>query len=379
MESSMKIEGRQTSFLLHVTDLNRSGAGVAKDENGRVIFIPFTAPGDWVKVRIIQEDKKFAHAEMITLEKPSPLRLTPPCPVFGKCGVCQWQHVPYDLQWETKVKGVIQSLKRLQIPLPSARDEIPATQIWNYRNRIQLRGEGSDLGFLQERSQKLIPIQKCEIARPEINESLPQIQREGSTKYGRYKVEVEVSPSGKIKTAWNSPHAAMGFRQVHDLQNQALKSWIHTHLTEAPILYDLFGGSGNLSFDLSSKMGQIHCVDTSISKERVKGAPAHVEFHETPVRTWLARRVKEGSKKAGSVAIIDPPRSGLRNDLPAIESSLRHLEVHQVITVGCDPDAWAKDLAGWIKQGWILKKVAWIDLFPQTTHIESLALLESLG
>src|SRR5690349_20214142 len=118
---------------LIIQDLARGGAGVARDASGRVIFVPYSAPGDRVRVRITESKKNYAQAELIELLEPSSLRQQPPCPVFGRCGGCQWQHLPYSLQWETKVKGVLHALGRVQVEPPARLEELAAERIWEYR------------------------------------------------------------------------------------------------------------------------------------------------------------------------------------------------------------------------------------------------------
>ena len=93
----------QPPIELEIQDLSRGGAGVARDASGRVIFVPFTAPGDRVRVRVAQAKKQnYANAELLEVVRPAELRQQPVCPVFGQCGGCQWQHLPYSLQWKTK-------------------------------------------------------------------------------------------------------------------------------------------------------------------------------------------------------------------------------------------------------------------------------------
>ncbi len=363
---------------LKITDLSRGGAGVSRDETGRVVFVPFSAPGDRVEVKIVEEDKRYAQGEILKIVEPSPDRQVPRCPAFTNCGGCQWQHLPYDRQWETKVNGVLHALSRVQISIPDFFDHIPAERVWEYRNRIQLRGEGNQLGFFRPGSRELVPINRCDIARPEINAVWEEVRSEGSRFKKPYKVEVEVLPNGEIRKTWNSSHSASGFRQIHDDQNEKLKSWIYHALDSADVLYDLFGGSGNLSLSFQSKMKEIHCVDVSSPRTRPEGVSAHFYFHRQSTLTWV---VKEAAKAAETnqadrrVAILDPPREGLGTSFAEIAKSLEILNVREIVAVGCDPDSWARDISRWVKRGWKLKKLMAIDLFPQTHHIEAVGLL----
>jgi tRNA/tmRNA/rRNA uracil-C5-methylase (TrmA/RlmC/RlmD family) len=226
-----------------------------------------------------------------------------------------------------------------------------------------------------------VSVDRCWIARPEINQNLENVRKQGLQLKKPYKVEVEVTLTGSVKYAWNSRHAAGGFRQVHDAQNEKLRNWIVREISSSPVLYDLFGGWGNLSIPLVDKMSEIHCVDLSTPVEHPPHVPAHLHFHQAPVLEWLQEAVSrirpEKEKKA--VAILDPPREGLAEHFQEIAQALKALGVQEIIAVGCDPDAWARDVGRWIKQGWKLEKVMVIDLFPQTSHIESVGLLRNSG
>ncbi len=389
--------------VVTITDLARGGSGVARiypdalqtevevPTKGMVVFVPFTLPGDKVRIRITGKEKRYLEGELLEIVTPSPDRVIPKCPVFQVCGGCQWQHIPYELQWKTKVKGVVHALDRLGISVPEL-EEIPAQQVWTYRNRVQLRGFQNEIGFLKRSSTEWVPIRRCEIAREEINETLEETRLLGSELVRPYKVEVEVTLDSEIKRAWNAPHAATGFRQVHDEQNERLKDWVKRELKSGgSVLYDLFGGSGNLSLGLKEAFSEIHCVDTGapqVKDPAQKSGPGYF-FHKAKVLPWILKRaafsgVSTGSLAAtpggsdldGVTALLDPPRAGLGQDFRDISGSLQKLGVKKVIHIGCDVDAWAGDLSKWRNRGWKIEKIMLLDLFPQTIHLESAAVLK---
>lgn len=382
------------TVTLAIQDLARGGAGVARDESGRVVFVPFTAPGDEVRARIIETKKNYAQAELVEIIKPSPHRQTPPCPVFGRCGGCQWQHLPYELQWKTKFQGALHALARVGIEKPSREgwvEELPAERIWEYRNRVQLRGLGDELGFFAAGTNQRVPVDRCPIARPEINAAWGETREEGRRFDQPYKVEVEVLPDGTIRRSWNSRHGAQGFRQVHDEQNEKLKRWVASALTPGREVLDLFGGAGNLSLGLAQGPALavgVHCVDLGaptgdVARELAAGwggAPGGFAFHREPVVRWLVKKASNAQRRAQPAAplsvILDPPREGLGADFTAIASALEALGAREIVAVGCDPDAWARDLSRFAKRGWKLERAAILDLFPQTPHVESIARLD---
>lgn len=367
----------QNTIELVISDLSRGGAGLARDSSGRVIFVPYTAPGDRVRVKIISEEKRYAQGELIEVLTASHIREKPLCPVFGRCGGCQWQHLPYSLQWETKLNGVKHALMRVKIEPPDTWDTFPAANPWNYRNRIQLRGQVDKLGFFAAKSHELIHVSQCEIARSEINQALPMIRQEGSKLSRPYKVEIEVMPDGEVRSFWNSSHASGGFRQVFDEQNEQLKKWVGSGLSNGRALLDLFGGSGNLSLPMTDNMNEIHCIDLAAPKSRSANQPPSINFHRSAVMPWLLRAaaIEEFRSKGPWSAIMDPPREGLGTEFGDIQSALRQIGVDELVMVGCNPDSWAMDLSKFIRKGWKLTKVAALDFFPQTPHIESMALL----
>jgi 23S rRNA (uracil1939-C5)-methyltransferase len=369
-------QGSETMDL-EITDLARGGAGVGRAADGRVVFVPLTAPGDLVRVRIVSAEKRYAHGELVELLKPSSVRQEPRCPAFGKCGGCQWQHLPYEVQWKTKVRGVTQALARAGIE-PAKVEELPAERVWEYRNRIQLRGEGKQLGFYAVGSRALVPVDRCDIARPELNARWEALREQGSLLPREYKVEVEVQANGEVREAWNQGHAALGFRQVHDEQNCQLQQWVRSALAgHEGGIFDLFGGSGNLSLPLALEVPsrEIHCVDVSVPGSEQVAAnlfPSNLRFHRSPVLKWALRQKRLPGRWA---AILDPPREGLGKDHGELAVALERLGVERIVAVGCDPDAWVRDVSKWVGRGWRLERAGILDLFPQTPHVESLALL----
>ena len=363
-------------LILKISDLARGGAGVGRDLSGRVVFVPFSAPQDLLRVQIVEESKTYAWGEIVEILEPSPLRVKPPCPIFGQCGGCQWQHIPYALQWRTKLIGVAESLKRVQIHDHPPIDEYPAEKVWHYRNRIQLRGKENLIGFFSPRSQALVPAKNCEISHPLINAEWEKTRKLGEELRSPYKVEVEVdAKKNRIKRAWNEPHSASGFKQVHDDQNEEMKKWIQSALPSGEILLDLFGGSGNFSRTLKSHFKEIHCVDLTTPKNEALETKDGLFFHRSLVKNWLSKQDPAKYRTKGA-AILDPPRAGLGRDGKEIVNHLKQLSIHEVVMVGCQSDSFAKDLLQFTLQGFKIVKLAAFDFFPQTYHVESIAYLK---
>jgi 23S rRNA (uracil1939-C5)-methyltransferase len=139
------------------------GNGMARHD-GKVIFVPMTLPGEKVRVRIVDSKKDFARAEPVEILTPSPDRVKPPCPVFGRCGGCDWQHIDYQAQLREKVAMVEDALRRTGgLVFPGL--AIEPGKPWRYRNRIQIhRGPAGEGGFLARTSHSVVPIKTCPVS-----------------------------------------------------------------------------------------------------------------------------------------------------------------------------------------------------------------------
>jgi 23S rRNA (uracil1939-C5)-methyltransferase len=362
--------------LIKIHDLARGGSGVGKLENGAVVFVPFTAPGDEVEIKILENNKRYSEAACTEIVTASSERVTPPCPVFEKCGGCSWQHINYDLQFETKKKGVLQALKRAGIDASTlALDEIPAKNHYAYRNRIQLHGdpERKIIGFYAHKAKEIISIDHCPITRQEINDQLLPLARIGFEQFqAPFKLEIEVNAHGKIKHAFNEAHGAFGFRQVNDEQNEKLKDWVKANVVSAPLLLDLYGGHGNLSLPLLDQFQEIRCIDVSVPEK--KSPSAHFHFVKSDVRKWARAGASDQTQRKAASVILDPPRSGLGADFSEIEGELSRHRLHSVVLVSCDVDSFVRDTQHFLKKGYRLARLGVLDIFPQTPHVESLAL-----
>ncbi len=161
---------------MKIDRLAHLGSGVGRVDN-RVIFIPFTAPGDTVIARIIHKKKQYFHGEIREIVSQSPLRNPPQCDVFGICGGCHWQHLVYPTQLEFKEETFKDLLHRIgKVECKETPPIIPSPREYSYRCRVQLhtdyRGSEYALGFFKEASHEIIQFQYCHISDPLINSVL---------------------------------------------------------------------------------------------------------------------------------------------------------------------------------------------------------------
>ncbi|MCS7173404.1 MAG: 23S rRNA (uracil(1939)-C(5))-methyltransferase RlmD [Armatimonadetes bacterium] len=163
---------------LRIDRLSYGGRGVGRVD-GYVVFVPYTAPGDLVRARITRTKRDFAEAELVAVLEPGPDRTPPPCPYFGPCGGCTWQHLDYPAQLRIKEQIVRESLERLgglrDLPL---RPILPAPEPYHYRNKMEFAFHPEAiLGLhLRGRFDQVLGIERCLLPSPVVSEILQAVR-----------------------------------------------------------------------------------------------------------------------------------------------------------------------------------------------------------
>ena len=416
---------------LELTDMAYGGEAVGRHE-GMVIFAYLGAPGDIASVDVTLTKKSFARGSIVELIKPSDLRTDPPCPYFGSCGGCQWQHVRYQEQLNLKTHLVAEAFERIGHLPTEVLPTLGMEDLWHYRNTMEFgfTFEGEP-GLRRLRGHRIVPISECIISQLEINEVVdllwrcfvqdkmaeilphnafirvgdgpgPQtvvglfghgdwpeiaermvrerpdliagvVQRKGrgSEKgrvlFGREHTEHELL--GKRYRASIASFFQVNRTQVELLIQTAL-GWLD--LQPGEVILDAYSGVGTFSLQLAEKVARIIAVEASPSANvdaRINGAGlANLElvegnFGEVPLPMDRVEGV-----------VIDPPRGGIS---PEGMSGLLALSPRRIVYVSCDPTTLARDAALLVGAGYRLERVQPIDLFPQTYHVETVALFQS--
>ncbi len=174
-------------MLLNIEKLIYGGDGLARlpaDERGRgkAVFVPFVLAGEKIEAALTEEKPGFARAHASTILEPSPHRAQPPCPHFGRCGGCHYQHASYEHQLEIKKEILRENLRRLaKLELDCAIEMHPSPP-WNYRNRsrlqVQTRPEFA-VGYFKFASHELLPVEECPISSPLINRGIATLWQAG--------------------------------------------------------------------------------------------------------------------------------------------------------------------------------------------------------
>jgi tRNA/tmRNA/rRNA uracil-C5-methylase (TrmA/RlmC/RlmD family) len=345
---------------LTIDKLIHGGNGLGTLE-GKRIFVPFAAPGDRLDVEVVKDHGTFAEARILSVIEPAPCRVIPRCPVFGRCGGCQWQHLSYEAQLSWKREILRETLAHLGgVADPDVLPAIPSPKPWNYRNRIQLHVDSQGhAGFYRPKSHEVVEFEACAVADEQINVELSARREE----IGRRDRGIALRVDG-----------SEGFGQVNSEQNEQLKKLLCAWLAEIPheMVLELHAGSGNFTFALARVARSI--IASDIDGRAVRAAMQHLEIDRLTNVQFLCmpddRAVRRHANGCDCV-VIDPPRKGAAEAVSAIVEA----KPHAILSISCDPATLARDVRILCDNGYRLVRSQPIDMFPQTFHIESLTLL----
>lgn len=399
---------------------------------GKAVFVPYAIPGEGVRAEIVEEKARWARARLMGVLNPSSDRVAPPCPYFGPdaCGGCQWQHIAYPRQAELKQAIVADQLRRLgriaappvadtlALADPEAPDEAPAFLEYGYRNHTQfaVTADGR-LGYRRSASHDVLAIERCLLLAPQLDDlhaaldvAWPQLTgvslRAGANTgdalilfetAGNEPPELELdlpaacvlsTPAGVqplIGEPWLFEEvagrryriSAQSFFQVNTAGAAALMDTVlaYAAITPADIVLDLYCGVGLFALALADRAAEVIGIESSPSAcddfaWNASDRP-NVTLHEGAVEQVLPALREQGQQV--DVAVLDPPRAGAG---PAVLQTLAAFDPHRIVYVSCDPATLARDAAHLAGAGYRLVEAQPIDLFPQTYHVETVALWE---
>jgi 23S rRNA (uracil1939-C5)-methyltransferase len=339
---------------LEIVDVAFGGSGVARLD-GKVYFVPFTAPGDRVVARVRRDRKKFVEAQLEEVLIPGPARREPACKYFGRCGGCAYQHLDYGFQLELKSAQVEQTLRRVgRLEAVPMRAMVPAPQALGYRNRIRVHVQGRCAGFYATGSNLLVDVESCAIARPEVNVALRRL-RGAALEDGDYSLR---APGGG-GPFFEQTNEAMAREMVRLVADMVLKGQER--------LVDAFCGAGLFAKHLASAFKQVIGIEENV--HAVESARASAAGHERyicgDVGAHLGEVLQEQNLDSTTL-ILDPPATGLSARIVELVTAFPPAEV---VYVSCNPATLARDLVAF-GEGFRVESVTPLDMFPQTAEIE---------
>ena len=406
------------------------GAFLARVE-GKAVFVPLALPGEQARVRVVEEKRGYATAEVEEIVTASAERVAPACKHFGACGGCQYQHAEYKAQLEMKQTILRETLERGGVRAP---DEIAvlAGDPWAYRNRIRLAFDAEGrVGYRGRRSHAVIAIEECPIAAPLLvraalgaaelfrrfavpsrpaelslfcdaaeDSMLASVFTDGAARVpltdyfdalspqipslrGVELVEVHQSlPRTIARTGAESiAYRAAGFdyRVDHGAFFQ-VNRWLLDELVERVTeglhggqAWDLFAGVGLFARKLAEQFERVIAVESAPAamaglKHNLDGTNA------TAVRATTLEFLRGAAKgERPDVIVVDPPRTGLDAETTEL---LGRIGAPEMVYVSCDPATLARDLRALVGAGYAIERVTLADLFPQTFHLETVVKLQ---
>ena len=420
----------KTEVTLDIERMSYGPYGIGR-HNGRVFMVPYTGPGDRIVARVAQDHERFSIAEIVRIISPSAARRPAPCPAFGFCGGCSWQHISYATQLQAKQQSVDDALCRIgKLDGYELRPIIPSPQEYGYRRRIRLQvGPGGTLGFFSASSHDLVQIESCGIAAPALNECLPALKRwvrrigtalneielvsadeayrlivaarasgpfppadeaacaelvarEGiqglllrgpgwQKRWGETQVDFEIAPGMTLKAN------ADVFMQVNAAGNRLMLGSLLSLAEFRPDerVLELFSGCGNFTIPIARRTAAVVAVEADAQavadgkRNAQRNGIANVRWIRASAPKALAD-LKRRSAQFTKV-VLDPPRAGAKK----ITADIARMDPTKIVYISCNPATLARDLAALVKFGYNLGVVQPIDLFPQTFHVEAIALL----
>ncbi len=405
------------------------GQGILK-KDGLVIFVPYTVQGDRVVAEITKTKKNYAFGKLLSVISKSPFRTSPPCAYFGTCGGCTLQHIEYPTQLAIKKKFVVDALERIAKVPCTVEDALPAKSIWGYRRHITMslepRARGFEASFFSPITMSSLGIDKCLIFERNDEGALQKLQtalqkldhgniKKGSVKFVRsassqlicvfvfdeglpsnykeftkellstrlcegviWKEKNNVEPYGKIDTYFQIGElkfefSPLGFVQNHPEQSVNIYLKLCEMVNKADVrVIDVYCGIGVSSLLLAKK--GLEVVGIEQSEESILMAKKNMERNQVANVRFICGSAENliGSYLTGekeTVLILNPPRNGLSKEVIRKIVSGRPKEI---IYISCQPSTLARDIGELVAAGYDVKLCQPYDMFPQTTHIETI-------
>jgi 23S rRNA (uracil1939-C5)-methyltransferase len=408
------------------------GAFLARVE-GKTVFVPLTLPGEQARVRIAEDKRGYATAEAEEIVSAAPERVAPACRHFGVCGGCHYQHAGYAAQAAFKQAILRETLERGGVAVPEEMAMLAGEPL-AYRNRIRLAFDAKgNPGYRGRRSHAVIPVSECPIAAPlliEAAQAAAEVARQMKPAFRPAEIaffcnadetallaSVFTASAKKIRfdefaealaervpalqggellldgrkgeqprtvAHWGAAsllYRAAGFDyRVDRGAFFQVNRWLVEALVErvtadrkGALAWDLFAGVGLFARRLTAGFARVIAVESAPSATQALAANLK-HTSGIPVRATTLEFLRNSRKgKRPDLIVVDPPRNGLGAESCAL---LAEIAAPEMVYVSCDPATLARDLNALTNSGYAIQSIALADLFPQTFHLETVALLK---
>jgi tRNA/tmRNA/rRNA uracil-C5-methylase (TrmA/RlmC/RlmD family) len=402
--------GYHEEIELEIATLTNLGSGLGRvalpgeTEAKWVVMVPFTLPGERVRARVFRNQKNFSEADLVEVLTPSPHRVIPPCPVFGRCGGCQYQHLAYAEQLAWKQRQVAELLQHMAGVEFAVAPVISSPREFGYRSKITPHfnpprdpAVPPPIGFLRQGTRfDIVDVPRCPIATDAINARLTTVRAEIHTRaaageYLRGSTVLLREASGEVTTEYEAivtetvgdlklRFLARDFFQNNPFILPAFTGYVRSQAAAsgAGFLVDAYCGSGLFALSAAPAFERVAGIELSASsiafarENAAANGIANATFQAGDAATIFAG-LDPAFSPAATVVIIDPPRKGCDESFLA---QLFAFGPRAVVYVSCDPATQMRDLKQFLAAGYALKAVQPFDLFPQTRHLECVITLQ---
>lgn len=373
----------------------------------QAVFVPFTAAGDFVRVRIVECERNYARGVIEEILDPSPLRRTPPCPYFGVCGGCQLQHLDYRAQLEAKVSFVRESLRRIGHIEWDEGIGVRSAEEFGYRSRAEIKVSRDEdgrarIGYFRSGTQEVCEIENCLILLPAANRELQRLHTESSlVPNDATRVHLTVGDDELIVTPANGEQGraaefdsmgtahqriagvnyGFGVRSFFQGNRLLVEELVKEAVGNAAgkLAIDLYAGVGLFSLQLAKTFEQVCAVEGNrtaanhgVENARLNGVN-NVRYEPISVEAWL--KYKSAEIPRPDFALLDPPRAGA--GVKVVER-LAAMVPSALTYVSCDPATLARDLRLLLDYGYRIDSITALDMFPQTFHVETVVRMRNV-
>jgi 23S rRNA (uracil1939-C5)-methyltransferase len=378
-----------TPFKVQIEKIAAGGAGLARIE-GKTVFVEGCLPGELILCRAEKEHRSWLQAELLDIIEASEDRVQPACGLYGRCGGCNFQHLSYKAQIAAKTTILTDAFIRIGSIDPPQPKVFPSQQ-WEYRNRMQfhaMRGKEPAWGLKARKGSDLVQVSDCPIADPGIRGILQGYKKmmhkllppgnDRFTVYARDGLFLCEGGTRRGKTTILGQELTLD-TSVFFQSNGTMLEKLVTRLKELTAsvdhsqpMADLYCGVGTFATFLGTSFPHIDLVEEN--KTALALARENLATHDSAA--FYALR-SEGWAKTGifhrnyGFIVVDPPRQGFD---AALAAKLAIDGPPLLAYVSCDPATLARDSKILVKGGYKLAELGFFDFYPQTSHIESLAL-----
>ena len=380
--------------------LDDKGRAVTKID-GKITFVSNLLPNEEAEVKIINIKRKYNEAKVLKLLKTSSERVVPKCPYLN-CG-CQLKHLNYQKQLEYKQNKVKEILKKFGNITPKINKIVYDNNINHYRNKITLKVQ-NNVGFFQNHTNSFIPIKRCELVSEKVNNLIKELNQKDLSKVTEITIkdfddimliikgDMDISNlsakviylNDKLMTKDKFVMVKLkgltfkiskeAFFQVNKYMTEKLYDLALNYLKpdKTKTVLDLYCGTGTISLILSKHFKKV--IGIELNKEAIDCAQENKKINKINNVNFIcgdaSKEIKKVQDKIDYI-IVDPPRSGLTKE--GIGHILK-LNPKKVVYISCDPITLARDL-NLLKEYYDIKEVTPVDMFPNTYHVENVAVL----